>query len=100
MGLIPGVNRASDILPLVFSVGHTSSYLPETDCIGDDSAIFEDVFCLCEIALLGYSQPLSMERIQKLVLVGSATTRKELLLSRPRRHLSQDSAAILILLFR
>lgn len=40
---------------------HTSSHLPEMDCLRDDSTIFEDVFCLCDFALLGYRWPFTGE---------------------------------------
>lgn len=68
------------------------------DCMRDDSATFEDVFCLCGIALLGCAGR-SMERKQKPVLVGSAITRKELLLSLSWRHLSQHPATVSALVY-
>lgn len=80
-----------------FGGGHSSSQLPVMDCMREESAIFEDVFCLCDIALLGCSRS-SMERIQKQVHVGSATIRKELLLAPSWRYLSQHRAAISALL--
>lgn len=62
---------------LASSVGHTTSDLPEMDRIRDESAIFEDFFVCATSPSLSASGS-SMERIQKLVLVGSAITRKEL----------------------
>lgn len=97
-GPCPGGNRTSDTLLSTFpGVEHSSSQLPEMDCIGEESAIFEDVFCLCDVALLSCCCS-SMERIQKQVQVGSASIRKELLLASSWRHLSQHHAAMSVLL--
>lgn len=88
LGHASGGHRAPDSLLSASGIGQFPFRLPEMDCMKEDSAIFEDVFCLCDLALLCCSGS-SMERIQKLVLVGSAITRKELLLARSRQHLSQ-----------
>lgn len=52
--LLRSLQDTRHLAPRSTTSGKLSSRLPEMDYMRDDSAIFEDVFCLCDFALLGY----------------------------------------------